>query len=287
MPRLLIVGHKGQLGRTLYNLPSKYEHLGLDLPEFDMTDPAAAMSTLDDLRPAAVINAAAYTNVDGAESNPDLAYAVNAHAVGYLARACHRLGIPLLHISTNEVFDGSGQRPYDEWDQPHPLSTYACSKLAGENAARFYHDQALIIRIAWLFAPGGANFPAKILAAADKIDPAAGQSLRVVADEFGNPTYAPDLAPALLSLLERSAPPGLYHLTNTGAASRYEFACQVLQSCGRGQIPVVPIAHTEWKRPSQPPLRAVLANRAAARLGITLRPWQEAVKEWARVQSTS
>lgn len=283
MPRLLIVGHKGQLGRTLYNQTSQYDHLGLDLPDFDMTDPAAVLSTLGDLHPDAVINVAAYTNVDGAETNPDLAYAVNAHAVGHLARACHRLGVPLLHISTNEVFDGAGQRPYDEWDQPHPLSAYACSKLAGENAARFYHDQVLIVRIAWLFAPGGVNFPAKIVAAADKIDPS-GPGLRVVADEFGNPTYAPDLAPALLALLDLPAPPGIYHLTNSGATSRYEFARQVLQQSGRGHIPVVPIAHTEWQRPSQPPLRAVLANRAAARLGIALRPWQEAVREWAGVQ---
>ncbi len=285
MSRILIVGHKGQLGRTLYHLASGHEHIGLDLPEFDMTDPAA-MGMIDDLRPDAVVNVAAYTNVDGAEANPELAYAVNAHAVGYLARACHRLRVPLLHMSTNEVFDGTALRPYDEWDQPRPLSAYACSKLAGENAARFHHDHILIVRIAWLFAPGGVNFPAKILAAADKFDPAApGPGLRVVDDEFGNPTYAPDLAPALFTLLDRSAPPGIYHLTNTGMTSRYEFAREVLQQSGRGHVPITPISHDEWKRSSQPPLRAVLANRAAARLGITLRPWQEAVVDWARVQT--
>lgn len=276
MTKILIVGHKGQLGRTLYHLPSGHEHLGLDLPEFDMTDAAMVLATMDDLCPDAVINVAAYTNVDGAEASPDLAYHVNAHAVGHLARACHRLGVPLLHISTNEVFDGTAGKPYDEWDQPRGLSTYARSKLAGENAARFYHEQVLIVRIAWLFAPGGANFPAKIVAAADKLG-----ALQVVDDEFGNPTYAPDLAPALFALLDRSAPPGIYHLTNAGVVSRYEFACEILRLSGRGHIPVTPIPHTAWQRPSQPPLRAILANRAAARLGIQLRPWQEAAAAWA------
>ena len=276
MARILIVGHKGQLGRLLYDFPTGHEHVGLDLPEFDMTAAEAVLDTLDELRPVAVVNAAAYTNVDGAESHPDLAYAVNAHAVGHLARACHRLDIPLIHVSTNEVFDGVAAMPYDEWDQPRPISAYARSKLAGENAARFFHDLVLIVRTAWLFAPGGNNFPAKIVAAADKHG-----ALRVVDDEFGNPTYAPDLALGILALLERSAPPGIYHLTNQGVASRYEFALEVLRLTGRGHIPVTPVPHTAWQRSSQPPLRAVLANRAAAARGVELRPWQEALADWA------
>lgn len=282
MSRILIVGATGQLGRVLVAWPSGHEHIGLARSDCDITDAAAVMAAITAVRPDIVINAAAYTDVDGAESRPDLAYAVNAHAVGHLARACREVGATLVHISSNEVFDGTAAQPYDEWDQPHALSVYARSKLAGENAARFYHDRVLIVRVAWLFAPGGNNFPAKILAAADRRG-----HLRVVADEFGNPTYAPDLARALFDLLAVGAPPGIYHLTNDGVASRYEWACAVLRLTGRGHVPVTPIPHTEWPRPSRPPLRAVLANRAAAALGIRLRPWPEALAAWAAAMGYS
>lgn len=279
MTRILIIGHKGQLGQTIMATPTEHELVGVDLPEHDITNPDDIIPTILALRPDAVINPAAFTNVDAAEANPALAYRVNAHGAGHVARACQRLGIPLIQISTNEVYDGTASQPYDEWDQTHALSTYARSKLAGENAVRFYHDNVRIVRIAWLFAPGGNNFPRKIIAAADKHG-----ALRVVDDELGNPTYAPDLAPALLTLLDRDAPPGIYHITNSGACSRYEFAQEVLQQTGRGHIPLTPIPHTEWPRPSQPPLRALLANRAAATLGIQLRPWQEAVAAWAQAE---
>ena len=277
MARTLIVGHKGQLGQTILATPTDHEFVGIDLPEHDITDAADVIPTIEALAPDAVINPAAFTNVDAAEADPDLAYRVNVHGAGNVARACHALGIPMIQISTNEVFDGTRVgHPYDEWDQPNATSTYARSKLAGENAVRFYHDNVLIVRIAWLFAPGGSNFPGKICEAADKHG-----ALKVVDDEFGNPTYAPDLAQALIALLDQKAPPGIYHITNGGSASRFEFALEALRQTGRGHIPVTPIPHTDWPRPSQPPLRALLANRAAAALGIQLRPWQEAVAEWA------
>ena len=195
-----------------------------------------------------------------------------------MARACHRLGIPLIHISTNEVFDGTrAGQPYDEWDQTNALSAYARSKLAGEKAVRFYHDHVLIVRIAWLFAPGGNNFPGKICAAADKHG-----ALQVVDDEFGNPTYAPDLGSGPL---RPARPPGaprhLPHHQRRRCAAATNSPAKCCARPGAGHIPVTPIPHTEWPRPSQPPLRALLANRAAAALGIQLRPWQEAVAAWA------
>jgi len=277
MARILIIGHKGQLGQTLMAASTAHELIGIDLPEHDITDAADVIPTILALAPDAVINPAAFTNVDAAEVDPDLAYSVNAHGAGNIARACHELGVPMIQISTNEVFEGTAETPYDEWDQRKAKSVYARSKLAGENAVRFYHDNVLLVRIAWLFSPGSNNFPGKICAAADKHG-----TLRVVDDEFGNPTYAPDLAPALLALLDRQAPPGIYHITNGGSCSRYEFALEALRLTGRVHIPVTPIPHTDWPRPSQPPLRALLANRAAAALGIQLRPWQEAVAEWAQ-----
>jgi len=279
MARMLIVGHKGQLGQTLLATPTDYEFVGIDLPEHDITDAGDVIPTIVALAPDAVINPAAFTNVDAAEDNPNLAYRVNAHGAGNIARACHALGIPMIQISTNEVFDGTrAEQPYDEWDQANATSTYARSKLAGENAVRFYHDNVLIVRIAWLFSPGGNNFPGKICAAADKQG-----ALKVVDDEFGNPTYAPDLAQALIALLDQHASPGIYHITNGGSCSRYELALEALRQTGREHIPVTPIPHTDWSRPSQPPLRALLANRAAAALDIQLRSWQEAVAEWAEL----
>ncbi len=279
MTRILIVGHKGQLGSILYNYPSEHERLGMDLPEHDITNASETQYALRQMRPELVINTAAFTNVDAAESNPDLAYRINAHAAGNLARACRDLGASLIHISTNEVFAGDrGGQPYDEWDGPDNFrgSAYARSKLAGEYAIRFYNAEIHIIRIAWLFSPGGVNFPAKIVNAADKLG-----ALKVVDDEFGNPTYAPDLAEALYKLIDLKAPPGVYHLTNSGAASRYEMARETLRLTGRGHIPIEPIPHTAWQRAATPPLQALLANRAAAALGITLRPWQEALADWA------
>ena len=279
MTRILITGHRGQLGRLLYNYPSQHERLGIDLPEHDITNAAETEYLLRELRPTVVINTAAFTNVDAAESDPDLAYRLNAHAAGNLASACRDLGCIFVHISTNEVFAGDReQQPYDEWDTPTNVrgSTYARSKLAGENAIRFHNIDARIVRIAWLFSAGGVNFPAKIIAAADKHG-----ALKVVDDEFGNPTYAPDLVEAIYKLIDLKAAAGIYHLTNSGFTSRYEMAKLVLQLTGRAHIPIEPVPHTEWQRATTPPLRALLANRAAAALGVTLRPWQEAVADWA------
>ncbi len=279
MTRILIVGHKGQLGRLLFSYPSEHERLGMDLPEYDITDTKATQYALREMRPQIVINTAAFTQVDAAEEHYDLAYRINAHAAGALARFCEELGASLYHISTNEVFDGQRRdQPYDEWDQPDNThgSAYARSKLAGENAVRFYHSRARIIRISWLFAPQGNNFPAKIVAAADKYG-----ALRVVADEFGVPTYGPDLARAIYQLIDLKAPPGIYHLVNGEKTSRYAFAQEILRVTGREHVPITPISHTEWPRPAQPPLHAVLVNRAAAALGVRLRDWQEALADWA------
>lgn len=279
MTRILIVGHKGQLGRILYSFPSEHERLGIDLPEHDITNAPETQYALREMRPQIVINTAALANVDAAESNPELAYRINAHAAGTLARACRQLGVSFYHISTNEVFAGDRDEPYDEWDTPDNVhgSVYARSKRAGERATRFYSEDVRIVRIAWLFAPDGVNFPAKIVAAADKRG-----ALKVVDDEFGNPTYAPDLAEAIYKLIDLKAPSGIYHLTNSGVASRYDVAKETLRLTDRGRIPIAPIPHTAWQRPTDPPLRALLANRAAAALGIALRPWQEALADWAQ-----
>ncbi len=280
--QLLIVGSRGQLGQALEQYYRQAGSVALTLwsrPAHDLTDPAISQQ-LADLRPDVVINCAAWTNVDGAESQPEAAFAANADGPRYLALGCNQCGARLVQISTNEVFAGVPGTFYAETDAAQPQGVYARSKWAGEQAVREVAKAATVVRVAWLFGPGGNNFPSKIVAAADRH----GQ-LRVVEDELGNPTYAPDVAAAVARLIELEAD-GTYHLVNEGYTSRYELARAVLHASGRGHIPVTPIPHTAWPRPVQPPLHAVLINAAAARLGITLRPWQAAVAEYAAFLST-
>ncbi len=274
--RVVITGHKGQLGRQLQTAFTGHEVLGLDVPENDITAPAIS-ARIADFRPDVVVHAAAYTDVDGCETNPELAFRVNAAGTQNVALGAARAGAAMLHISTNEVFDGARREAYREWDAPNPLSTYARSKAAGEAIVRdLLGGRFYIARIAWLFGPGGNNFVTKILASAEKYG-----ALRVAADEFGNPTYAPDLAQAV-ARLAATEHFGFYHLTNAGFCSRYEFARAIMRLAGQPDLPITPILSAEWPRPSKPPLHAVLANTAGAALGITLRPWQDALAEYVR-----
>lgn len=273
--RIVVVGYRGQLGRALMAALAGRQVLALDYPEVDMSQPAI-IAQIAGFGPDLVINAAAWTNVDGAEEKPDACYAVNVTGVQHLALACQRSGAALLHVSTNEVFPGEPGRFYSEWDAPAPRSgVYARSKEAAEKvvvsllAGRFY-----LVRTAWLYNNGGANFNAKIIAAAEKHG-----SLRVVADEFGNPTYAPDLAAAIVQLID-SGHHGIYHLTNSGYCSRYQWAVEVLRLAGRVDVPVTPISSGEWPRRTTPPPHAILLNTTGSALDITLRPWQEALAEY-------
>jgi len=272
--RVVITGHKGQLGRQLVDAFAGHEILGLDMPEDDITRPAVS-GRIADFRPDLVVHAAAYTDVDGCETNPDVAFGVNTIGTQNVAVGAARAGGAMLYISTNEVFDGTRRDLYQEWDAPNPLSTYARSKAAGEQAVRdLTGGRFYIARIAWLFGPGGNNFITKILAGAEKYG-----ALRVATDEFGNPTYAPDLAAALVQLTATHHY-GIYHLTNAGFCSRFEFAREIMRLAGKPDLPITPILSADWPRPSRPPLHAVLANTAADALGIALRPWQDAVAEY-------
>jgi dTDP-4-dehydrorhamnose reductase len=273
-PRVVVTGAQGQLGRSLCALLQDVSLLAIDVDNADIRNGDQVIPLLVDFQPDLVIHAAAWTDVDGAERDPDGAYAVNAVGTQNIALACQQAGAAMIYISSNEVFDGQATNPYREWDTPAPLSVYACSKLAGERIAQMLLNHLYVVRTAWIYAPDGNNFPRKIVAAADRLG-----TLRVVDEEFGNPTYAPDLASALIQLAH-SRRFGIYHLTNQGACSRYEWACEILRLSGRGQIPITPIAAREWVRPTQPPLRAILANTAAAALGIRLRPWQEALSDY-------
>jgi dTDP-4-dehydrorhamnose reductase len=272
--RIVITGHKGQLGRQLQIAFAAHETLNLDLPCDDITDPGVG-ACIADFRPDLVVHAAAYTDVDGCETNPDLAFRVNAVGTQNVALGAQRAGAAMLYVSTNEVFDGTRRDLYREWDTVNPMSTYARSKAAGEQIVRdLTGGRFYIARVAWLFGPGGINFVTKVLAGAEKHG-----TLKVTDDEFGNPTYAPDAA-AAMARLATSGHYGIYHLTNAGFCSRYDFAREVMRLASKPNLPITPILSADWPRPSRPPLHAVLANTAAAALGITLRPWQEAAAEY-------
>jgi len=271
--RIVITGALGQLGRALQHTLAKADLILIDLPDWDITDPQS-VALMADLKPEVVLHCAAMTDVDGCARNPDLAYQVNAFGTQNVALACQRSGAAMVHISTNEVFDGTATEPYREFDPRRPINPYGASKLAAERIAARLVNKLYIVRISWLFAPGGHNFVGKIIAAADKYG-----RLRVVTDEVANPTYAPDLADAIARLIQ-TRHYGNYHLVNEGYCSRYEFAVEILKQSGRGSVPVFPITSNQFERASTPPPFAPLRNTVGAALGITLRPWQEALADY-------
>ncbi len=269
--RVFVTGCNGQLGRALGRTFTAHDVAGCDLPDTDITDREAINVAIACFEPDVVIHTAAWTDVDGCARNPEKAYRVNALGTQNVALACASCGAALAAVSTNEVFDGTADEPYREWDTPNPINPYARSKAAGEWFARNLLNRFYIVRTAWLYAPGGRNFPHRIIELADELG-----ALKVVTDEVGNPTYAPDLAQALAELIQTEAY-GIYHLTNAGYASRYEFAREILRITDRGAVPVEPIRLADFERDSTPPRFAPLANTAGAALGIQLRPWQGAL----------
>lgn len=294
--RIFVTGCKGQLGRALYAALTQHSLAGCDLPDLDITNRQAIDRAIADFAPDVVIHAAAWTDVDGCARDPERAYRVNALGTQNVALACASCDAAMVYISTNEVFDGEATEPYREWDPPRPLNPYARSKAAGEWFTRHLLSRFYIARTAWLYGPGGRNFsnPRRIIELADdallrqgsvqatgsargaSAGSARGAGLKVVTDEVGNPTYAPDLAAALAALIRTEAY-GVYHLTNAGYCSRYDYVRRVLRVGGRGDVPVAPITLDDFERASTPPRFAPLANTAAAALGIQLRPWEEAV----------
>jgi dTDP-4-dehydrorhamnose reductase len=272
--RIYITGSKGQLGRALMRRLARHDLLGVDLPEVDLTDLYAARSSIAVFKPEVIIHAAAMTDVDGAARNPDLAYCVNALGTRNVAVASEAIGAALLAISTNEVFDGTKNEPYLEFDLAHPINPYAKSKLAAEQFVRDLTRRFYIVRTAWLYGLGGSNFVKKIITRADSDG-----RLQVVTDEVSSPTYAEDLITAIEQLIATGAY-GIYHFTNDGACSRYEFARKILELSGRAHIPIEPILLKDYPRPSTPPPFAPLRNFCGVQIGITLRPWADALADY-------
>lgn len=229
--KILILGSKGQLGWELLRLaqPLGVESEAYDLPEFDITDRSQVSGLVSSSDASLVINAAAYTAVDRAEMEPDLAYAANQKGPAYLAEECHKKRIPLIHISTDYVFDGEKKTPYVEEDIIAPLNVYGHSKAEGEKEVIQRASSYIIVRTSWLYSSHGNNFVKTILRAAQK-----NESLNVVDDQFGSPTYAADLANTLLTISLRYfqdgvLPWGTYHYCNGGVISWCEFAREAVE----------------------------------------------------------
>jgi dTDP-4-dehydrorhamnose reductase len=278
--RVLVTGANGRLGSQLVHELQHRDHtvLGVDVDTVDITNRDSVNHTFEAFQPEIVIHCAALTAVDYCAEHPDEALEINGFGAQTVALACQASDTVLVQISTNEVFDGKTQRPYLEYDRPNPINPYAYSKWVGEQIVRDLVRRHYIVRTSWLFAHGGGNFVYTILQQARQ-----GHPLRVVTNEVASPTYSNDLAAAIGQLITTGCY-GIYHLINEGYTSRYAFARYALDQAGYVDTPVEPIALAEYPRASRPPEYTMLRNMAAARLGITLRSWQEALAAFFKAE---
>ncbi len=275
--RITLTGANGQFGQALCTaLAPRHDMVELNEGAFDL-ESVDAIEQVKATNAHLVIHPAAYTNVDGCARDPERAYRINGLGTKYVALACQQLDVPLVYISTNEVFPGTATKPYAEYDQTSPVNAYGFSKWVGEQAVRETLQRFYIVRVAWLFG-GERNFVRTVLRLLQ--DPPE-QGLRMVVDEVSNPTYAPDAAEAIAKLIERPLY-GIYHFTNSGFCSRYAFAQEIARLAGYAHVPLQPILLADYKRDSTPPPYAPVDNIAGRAAGIVLRPWQEALAAYVQ-----
>lgn len=282
--KALIVGGKGQLGQALQaQAPAAVEWVALSRTELDVTDPEAVLEAAQTHRPDLIFNAAAYTAVDRAESEIALARATNATAVAHLARAAQSVGAKLVHVSTDFVFDGTGSRAYAPEMPASPLGAYGQTKFEGEQAAG---AQALIVRTGWVYAPKGGNFVRTMLRLMTEHD-----EVRVVMDQIGTPTYAPGLAAALWALSGKGLQ-GLYHYSDAGVASWYDFAVAIeeeARALGLLTRPVllVPITTADYPTPARRPAFSVLDKSSTwTALGQISKHWRVNLRDMLKAVQT-
>ena len=274
--RILITGNKGMLGRDLTaHLEARHQVVGADLPEVDITDLHPVQRAFASAKLDAVIHTAAFTAVDDCEHRPDLAFQVNAQGTRNVAVACLEASLPMLYLSTDYVFDGQKPAPYAEDDPPNPLNVYGRSKLQGERHVQELLPAAWIVRTSWLFGPLGKNFVRTILQRAQQ-----GESLRVVDDQVGAPTYTMDLAEKLEQIVMRGKP-GVYHVTNRGYCSWFEFAQEILRQARLSHVPLFGIPTSASNRPALRPRNSRLAHTRLEIEGLgLLPPWQDALARY-------
>lgn len=274
--KILLLGHKGMLGcDLLLRLGRKHKVIGLDIDEIDVTSMSACEKAIRENIPDIIINAAAYTNVDGCETAKDECFAVNAEAVKNLAVACREKNIRIIHFSTDYVFDGDANEPYKEDYPCNPVNVYGASKLAGELYLQELSNNYIIIRTEWLYGKNGKNFVRTILEKVKTTD-----KLEVVDDQIGSPTYTRDLVLAVDLLIERNIT-GTFHITNRGNCSWFQFARKILQEAGITQVQVLPIKSENSQRQAKRPAYSVLSmQKFVAATGKTMQPWQLALQDY-------
>jgi dTDP-4-dehydrorhamnose reductase len=275
IPGLVIIGSTGMLGRELVAAGRRRDVRVRGIPgpeDLDITDAGAVVRALENEGSMVVVNATGYTDVDGAEADPDEADRVNRAGPANLARTCRAIGALLVHYSTDYVFDGRASRPYRVDDAPNPISTYGRTKLDGERAVIESGCSHLLVRTSWLFAPHGRNFVRTILDLATRRP-----TLEVVDDQHGRPTYAPDLARITLDLVERGAR-GTFHAANAGHCTWYELATAIVEQAGL-DCDIRPCATSAHPRPACRPESGILDLAETAALLGEPRPWTEALAE--------
>ena len=277
--KILLTGANGQLGCDLQRTLASHELILMDLPTFDLSK-SSCEEQVASAQPDLVIHAAAYTDVDGAEHQPDLAMAVNAQGTEWVARGAARAKARLIYISTDYVFDGLKRTPYLESDLANPLNLYGKSKLEGEHRALAHCTNALVVRTSWLYGSHGKNFVKTMMRLAMELP-----ELRVVADQRGCPTNAADLAKALAQML-RVDMRGIVHATGTGDCTWYELASAIVSAMGR-QTPVHPITTAEAGRRAARPSYSVLANRVLKQSGIALPHWKDSLLQFVKSAAAS
>ncbi|MCX7982577.1 MAG: dTDP-4-dehydrorhamnose reductase [Syntrophales bacterium] len=274
--RILVLGHKGMLGSDIMaRLADDHELIGKDREDFDISQAESCRSVMEEVDPEVVINCAAYTDVDGAEEHRDLCFAVNARGVENLCRSCEGRNVKIVHISTDYVFDGKKGALYTEDDVPHPLNIYGASKRAGEEILTRWSGAFLLIRTAWMYGKNGKNFVTTVLNKALNE-----RYLRVVDDQLGSPTYTWDLAGAIKLLLEKGVE-GVFHITNRGVCSWFDFARKILELARIDGVKIEPIKSSELDRKAIRPSFSGLSSQKFTQVtGKTLRFWQTALDDF-------
>ena len=270
----LVLGANGQLGQELINLlkTRNIESIRTDQKEIDFTKPNEIVEKLKKLNPSHIVNCGAYTQVDKAEEEPELANLINAQAVGVIAKFASEGNIPFVHISTDYVFDGTATSPYLENEKVNPKSVYGSSKALGEKETIDNNSAAYILRTAWVYGEFGNNFP-KVIAKKLKNN----EELNVVNDQIGSPTWTFDLASAIVEVLEKKPEPGIYHVTNSESCSWFEFAQEIAKSINADVNLVRPTDSKSFVRPAVRPKYSVLSNIKWKNAGLTpLRSWKAA-----------
>ena len=276
--KVLVTGTKGQLGYDVVNELEKRGHtaVAVDIEEMDITDAVSVERVITEAEVEAVIHCAAYTAVDAAEDNVEICRRVNAEGTENIAKVCKKLDLKMIYISTDYVFDGEGERPWEPDDERHPLNVYGQTKYEGELAVEKYLEKYFIVRIAWVFGVNGKNFIKTMLNLGKTHD-----HLTVVNDQTGSPTYTYDLARLLVDMIQTDKY-GRYHATNEGICTWYEFACEIFKQAGMN-VSVAPVSSDEYPAKAKRPSNSRMDKSKLTANGFTPLPtWQDALNRYLK-----